>query len=199
MSSDPSPEIEQAKAKLEEAMRTPEGQAEIQRFADELLRQDRVLAIRRSLLSLAAREARAYETTIREVLHSFALADVRPELQAELDTQIAALGVPAALAIETAERIFGTDDIGIGDLLLVVQAYAGEMPTPPQAREIELLASRLAKVSRRYAKRKGQAEVAVESLLEADRIANPIRQRPAQTFHRTQARTVSMPGRGISR
>lgn len=161
------------------------------------MRWDRIRSIRRTLLALAVREARAYGTTTREVLASFAANNVRPELRKDLDTQLAALGVPASAAIEQAEQVFTVGDIDTDDLLLLVQGYAGEMPTPQQAREVSEVAARLFKAARRHAKRVGQAQVIADNLLEQDRMLNPPPEQPVRTFHRAQARTVAMPGRGL--
>jgi hypothetical protein len=161
-----------------------------------------VNAIKSTLLTLAVREARQFGATAHEVLESFAKGTVRPELQVELDTQLAALGVPAPSAISMAETVF-TDDLRIDDLLTLVQGYArsGQELTPPQAREINEVATRLFKATRRRAKHVDQAQTIANSLMEQDAVLAALEHPapPPQTFHRARSTAVHMPGRGISR
>jgi hypothetical protein len=154
--------------------------------------------IRSTLLMLAVREARQYGATSREVLASFALGTVRPELQEELDTQLAALGVPPSDAITEAEQVF-TGDITVEDLRVLVSGYcsAGQPLTNDQAKEISDVAVRLLKCTRRWHKTIGQAQVIADTLVERDAMLNPPPERKPQTFPRPLAHAVRMPGRGV--
>jgi DNA-binding TFAR19-related protein (PDSD5 family) len=155
--------------------------------------------VKRTLLGLAAREAREYQTTIQQVLRTFALGEVRPEIAKDLETQLSALGVPPGDAIAQAETIFSSFEIEVEDLLIILQGYAGAMPTPIQGRELVSIMGRFYTNTRRHAKRMSQAQALAQPLLERDALENPPPTRPAQTFHRAAVRAAAIPGRGVSR
>jgi hypothetical protein len=109
--------------------------------------------VQREILTYAVAEAVAYGTTAREVIETFFAGKPRPGLLAQLDRLQAAAGVPPHEAMELVNRFFDPEEIEPIDLEILVHGYADQMPTPPQAKEIEEAAQRLRKRARIHSTR----------------------------------------------
>lgn len=104
--------------------------------------------VRRDLLAQASAEAVRYGSTVREVVDAFFAGRPRPELVAGLDRAFSAAGIPPHELMGMVAEFFDADRIETADLLTVLEAHGGRLPTPAQARELVEGAQRLARRAR---------------------------------------------------